>query len=191
MQPILTSAYDTLATDTIGIIKNIIIQNGSSSIFTIITALSATVIAVLSLVVSITQLILTKKHYNRLIMPKLMLTKHLGRYEDKIGILLENVGVGPGIVDEISVYYNQEIVDNVRALREKIKLTFDRNFYFIDYRKYDTIRAGGNDWLVSTSADDFSRDQLEELKNELKKINIVIEYSSVTNKKGTADANHS
>lgn len=146
-----------------------------------ITAISTASIAILALMVSVWQVMETRSHNRKSVLPVLHIGWHFNSYPYRAGVYLENNGLGPAKLNSIALkYQNKEIViDSPTAWGS---ISRDLNLQELDlavrfFIKGTIIRADDKLYLF-TLKDNHTSEQMEAFIDVVSKIQYVLEYES-------------
>jgi hypothetical protein len=149
---------------------------------------AAVVIAVTALGLAIFEGRATRQHNRLSVRPELNLQHHLGGSKGRIGLSLQNAGLGPGrilgVEPRVAGVNVENTDDGWPSALDALGLGDLRPVY--EVATGAVIQAGERVWLFSWPYDDESQKVLGKLDAALPNLSVIVRYSSLYNEKAEA-----
>jgi hypothetical protein len=130
----------------------------------LLLGVSATLLSLAALVVSIVQTRISREQQHAAVWPFLKVGS--GRVDDKFVLVLENKGVGPAIVKRVEIGYRGKAFPSLVALMNPELTGFVGPRFFVALRPGDVVKAGEELELFKIDRDGRKADRLSALVEE-------------------------
>lgn len=148
----------------------------------VITSISAIVIAIAALFLTIWQSWMMRKHNYNSVKPLLSFERYLSPMHGGFGIYLNNNGLGPAIVINQKLLVDgkeiEKLEDNPWYYAAK-SLDIDYTFVQLGFYDRNTVIAAGERKALVTIDENASKEQKEHFKKAIPRIGIEIRYKSI------------
>jgi hypothetical protein len=155
-----------------------------------VIALAAAVVSLSAMLVAVWQGSETRRHNRMSVRPRIRFD--LVRQGERVQFYMANTGTGPAIIERFMVYRDKEplISLTVKKLTEEFAGLGLRGSFFLWYpHKGDALAAGEKPNVITAELEDDADSKWAILKNQLERLTVFCEYSSIYGEKRSVDVN--